>query len=214
MNIEKFAQQSLMPYGEPLNIHDFVFVPHLNWVYMTFLILIPLLSMKLLSEERKERTMDLLLTSPITSAEIVIAKFLACWVAVLSMIFIAFLFPLVTGSVADFDWGPLLGSYLGMILLSAFNVGLCMIASALTESALLSGFLGFVFMLVMMIIGAGVGQFSNPIMASMFEQMSLVLHLQDFFQGTLEISSFVYLISGVIFFGFVTQRIIEATRWR
>lgn len=215
LSLERFAQMALMPQqGQVLNIHSFVFMPHLNWMYMTFLILIPLLTMRLLAEEKKERTMDLLLTSPVTSTDIVLGKFLACWTAVLSIVAVTFLFPLATGTVADFDWGPLLGSYLGMALLTAFNVALCLIASALTESALLSGFLGFLFILCTMVIGAGVGKFSNPVMSSIFEQMSLVLHLEDFFQGTLDISGFVFLISGVVFFCFVTQRIVEAARWR
>lgn len=217
LSLERFAQMALMPSAagpENINIHAYVFMPHLNWMFMTFLVLIPLLTMRLLSEEKKERTMDLLLTSPLSSTQIVLGKFLACWTAVVSMILVTFIFPLATGLVADFDWGPLLGSYTGILLLTAFNVALCMIASALTESTLLSGFLGFLFILLMMILGSGAGKFSNPILSSLFEQMSLTIHLQDFFQGVFQISSFVYLISGVVFFCFVTQRVIEATRWR
>ncbi|MCO5113330.1 MAG: ABC transporter permease subunit [Bdellovibrionaceae bacterium] len=216
MSLENFAQMSLMPgQGQPpLNIHTFVFMPHLNWLYLTFLVLIPLLTMRTLSEEKKERTMDLLLTSPLTSLDIVLGKFFACWTAVLSIVGVTFLFPLATSLVADFDWGPLWGSYLGMVLLTAFNVSLCLIASALTESALLSGFLGFLFILSTMVVGSGVGKFSNPILSAIFEQMALVLHLEDFFQGTLDISAFVYLISAVVFFCFITQRVVESARWR
>ena len=125
----------LCPEVVPPNIHDVLFIPHLNWVYMTFLVLIPLLAMKLIAEEKKERTMDLLLTAPIGSLEIVVGKFLACWAAVTSMILLAFLFPLITSGVSDFDWGPLWGSYVGMIFLAGFNVSLCLVASSLTSLA-------------------------------------------------------------------------------
>ena len=212
--LDVFIQSSFMPGSRPPNIHDVLFIPHLNWVYMTFLVLIPLLAMKLIAEEKKERTMDLLLTAPIGSLEIVVGKFLACWAAVTSMILLAFLFPLITSGVSDFDWGPLWGSYVGMIFLAGFNVSLCLVASSLTSSPLLSGFLGFLFMLLILLFGSGGVQSENEIVASIFDQLSLVHHLHDFFQGIFNTKSFVFLISGMSFFCFVTHKIVDASRWK
>ena len=215
LQLDLFIQRSIMmPGGQPPNIHEVLFIPHLNWVYMTFLILIPLLAMKSIAEEKKERTMDLLLTSPVGSLEIVIGKFLACWMAVTSMIVLAFLFPLATSRVSDFDWGPLWGSYVGMILLAGFNVSLCLVASSLTSSPLLSGFLGFLFMLLILLFGSGGAQSESELIASIFNQLSLVHHLQDFFQGIFNTKSFVFLISGMSFFCFVAHKIVDASRWR
>lgn len=214
ITLDDFIQRSMMPQGKGPNIHDALFIPHLNWVYMTFLILIPLLAMKLISEEKKERTMDLLLTSPITTLEIVLGKFFAAWVTMIAMIVLAMLFPITTSLVAKFDWGPLWGSYLGMIFLAGFNISLCLLASSMTTSTVMSGFLGFLFILVVMISGSTGAQSSNPVISAIFEQMSLGMHLHDFFQGTLNIKSFVFLISGMSFFCFVSHKLIESLRYK
>lgn len=214
ITLDDYIQRSMMPMGKAPNIHDALFIPHLNWVYMTFLILIPLMAMKMISEEKKERTMDLLLTSPISSMDIVLGKFLAVWFMMISMIGVAFLFPLVTSFVSIFDWGPLLGSYLGMILLAGFNVSLCLFASSLTSSTVMSGFFGFLFVLIMMVFGSSGVQSDNMVVVSIFEQMSLGLHLRDFFVGTLNTKSFVFLFSGIGLFCFITYKMIENLRWK
>lgn len=214
ISLDEFIQKSMMPQGKPPNIHDALFIQHLNWVYMMFLVLIPLMTMRLISEEKKERTMDLLLTSPISTLEFVMGKFLAAWFVAITMLFLAFLFPLFTSTVSTFDWGPLLGSYMGMILLAGFNVGLCLVASSLTTSTVMSGFLGFIFILVTMIYGSSGIQVNNAMLSMMLEQLSLGVHLHDFFQGIVTIKSLVFLISGVGFLCFVSQRLIETLRWK
>lgn len=214
LTVDEFVRRTMMPQAGGLNIHDAIFIPHLNWVYMAFLILIPLLAMKLISEEKKERTMDLLLTSPISSMQIVLGKFFAVWFVLITMILLALLFPLATSLVSKFDWGPLWGSYLGMIFLAGFNLSLCLFASSLTSSTVMSGFLGFLFILTTMIFGSTGIESSNIVISSIFEQMSLGVHLRDFFLGTLNIKSFVFLISGMGFFCFLSYKMIENLRWK
>jgi ABC-2 type transport system permease protein len=124
------------------------------------------------------------------------------------------LFPITTSLVSKFDWGPLLGSYLGMIFLAGFNVSICLFASSLTSSSVMSGFFGFLFILTIMIFGSTGVQATNPVVASIFEQLSLGLHLHDFFQGILNLKSFVFLISGISFFCFITHKMIENLRWK
>ncbi len=212
--LDQFIQTSMMPKGKPPNIHDALFIQHLNWVYMMFLILIPLMAMRLISEEKKERTMDLLLTSPITTLEIVLGKFFSAWFVATTMLVLAFLFPLATSLVSDFDWGPLLGSYIGMIFLAGFNVALCLMASSITSSTVMSGFLGFLFILVAMIFGSSGIQAENPMLSSMLEQLSLGIHLHDFFQGIVNLKSVVFLVSGIGFFCFVAHKLIESLRFK
>lgn len=214
ISLDEYIQRSMMPQGQPPNIHDALFIQHLNWVYMMFLVLIPLMAMRLISEERKEKTMDLLLTSPVTTLDIVLGKFFSAWFVTITMILLAFIFPLLVSTVSSFDWGPLLGSYIGMILLAGFNVALCLVASSLTSSSVVSGFLGFLFVLIAMIFGSSGMQVSNPILSSMFEQLSLGVHLHDFFQGILNTKSFVFLISGIGFLCFVSNTMIETLRWK
>lgn len=214
ITIEQFIQMSMMPQGKAPNIHDVLFIPHINWVYMIFLILIPMLCMRLISEERKNGTMDLLLTSPITTLDIVVGKFLAGWLVALALVFLALLFPLATSLVSTFDWGPLIGSYLGMALLAGFNIALCLVASSMTSSSVLSGFFGFLFILIVMIFGSSGMQVENPIFSMILEQFSLGTHLRDFFQGIVNTKSLVFLISGTLFLCFTSHKIVNQLRYK
>jgi ABC-2 type transport system permease protein len=150
-----FAQKSAIPtqMGGGGNIHMSVFMTHLNLVYLIMLFLTPLITMKLFSEEKKEKTMDLLLTAPITSTEIVVGKFLAAWIVISSLLFLALLYPLSVGLVASFDYGPLWGSYLGMFLLMGVNCAIGLLASALTASTIMASFIGILMILSVMLAG-------------------------------------------------------------
>lgn len=201
-------------FGRPTNIHQAVFMPHINWVYLMMLFLTPLITMRLFAEEKRERTLDLLLTAPISSTHIVIGKFLAAWASLSFLLVLAFLYPLSTGIIAEFDHGVLWSSYLGMFLLLGINCALGMFASTLTSSSMLAAFLGVLFTLAFMLMGTGAGKITHPFWSALAEQLALVLHIQNFFSGTIEISGFVFMVSSIALFCFFSQRVVESSRWR
>lgn len=208
------AQAGMEVLQQSTNIHVAVFMPHINLVYLMMLFLTPLLTMKLFAEEKKERTMDLLLTAPITSTQIVLAKFMSAWTAVTFLLILAMFYPLSSGVIADFDYAPIWGSYLGMFLLLGVNCSLGMLASTLTSSALFASFLGFLLILTTLLMGAMVGSFNHPFWSALTEQMAIVMHIQDFFNGTVELTGIVFMISSIILFSFFAQRVVESSRWR
>ncbi len=208
------ASSNPMMAGQSKNIHQMVFMPHINMVYLIMLFLTPLITMRMFAEEKKERTMDLLLTAPISSTQIVMGKFLAAWLALSFLLLLAMLYPLSTGLIAEFDYAPVWGSYLGMFLLIGLNCSLGMLASSLTSSALFASFLGFLFMLSMLLIGALVGSFNHPFWSALAEQLAVVMHIQDFFNGTIELTGIVFMLSSILLFSFFAQRVVESSRWR
>ncbi len=211
-----FAQKASMPaaMGGGGNIHMGVFMVHLNLVYLIMLFLTPLITMRLFSEEKKEKTMDLLLTAPITSVEIVIGKFLASWVVISTLLFLALLYPLSIGLITSFDYGPLAGSYLGMFLMMGVNCAIGLFASSLTASSIMAAFLGVLMILGVMLAGSLSGSMTHPFWSSLVEQLSMVLHIQDFFNGVIEISGIIFFVSTICIFCFLTQRVVESSRWR
>lgn len=211
-----FAQMSALPenMGGGGNIHQGVFMVHLNMVYLVLLFLTPLLTMRLIAEEKKEHTLTLLLTSPVSSWDITFGKFLAAWSAISLLLVVALIYPLLTGLIADFDYGPLWGSYLGMFLMLGLNTSIGLFASSLTSSPLVASFLGLLMTLAVMLSGSLSGTVNHPFWSILVEQLSLVLHIQDFFNGMIETSGFVFLITGLLFFCFLTERVIESNRWR
>jgi len=215
-SIYKFAETASVPesLGGSSNIHVSVFMVHLNLVYLLMLFLTPLLTMKLLSEEKKDKTIDLLLTAPVTSSSIVVGKFLAVWSVVTLLLVLALLYPLSVGLISTFDYAPLWSSYIGMFLMLGVNCAIGVFASSVTASSLIAAFLGVLMILAVMLVGSMSGTIVHPFWSALVEQLSMVLHIRDFFDGTLETSGFVFFISTLCLFCFLTQRVVESSRWR
>ncbi len=215
-SIFSFAERSALPVAmqQGGNIHLSVFMVHLNLVYLIMLFLTPLVTMKLLSEEKKESTMDLLLTAPISSSDIVAGKFLAAWTVLGGMLLLALVYPLSVGLVSTFDYAPLFGSYLGMFLMLGVNCSIGLFASSLTSSGIMASFLGILMILGVMLAGSLSGSVTHPFWAPLTEQLSMVLHIQNFFNGTVETSGIIFFISTICVFCFLSQRVVESSRWR
>lgn len=212
----EFANRSRM-FSQPgmeggPSLQNTVFMSHISQTNLLFIFVLPALTMRLLAEEKRLRTYDLLLTSPITATQIAIGKFLAGWGAALILAFISLLYPLGTRLFTTFDLGPLFSAYLGVILVAGAYVAVGLFASALTESIVLSVVLGLIFNILLWFIsqGAGEGGFFTPIL----EYMSIGQHFLGFIMGAIKLNSLVFLLSLIGLFVFLTQRVVESSRWR
>ena len=141
ISLDKFAYtaaNAMMQFGvsaQQQNIHYAVFLPHLSLLNLLLIFLIPALSMRLIAEEKKMRTFDLLLTSPITSTSIVMGKYLATLVTLLALIMVAMIYPLVSRQMAAFAWAPTVIAAFGIFMVAAVYAAMDLFASSLTENA-------------------------------------------------------------------------------
>lgn len=210
-----FFTQNFMPGQEGnQNIHGEVFLTHISAINLIFILIIPAITMRLLAEEKKQKTFDLLLTSPIAATEIVLGKYLAGLGAASLLIGISFIFPLLTRIMAEFQWGPLLATYLGLFLISAIYVAIGLFASSLTESVVLSVVMGLIFNLLFWFVGMTAERTEIPYLTSIFEYLSVGQHFMAFAGGAIKLNSFVFLVSCAGFFVFLAQRVVEFARWR
>lgn len=217
-NLLTFAEQA-KNYMQPgmdagLNLQREVFMMHISQINLLFVFVVPSLTMRLLAEEKRLRTYDLLLTSPITATQIALGKFLAGLGTVGALTFISFLYPLATRLVAEYPMGPLLSAYLGVLLVSGAYVAVGLFASSLTESVVLSVVMGLIFNILLWFISQGIGGDSSPMISAVLEYMSLGQHFLNFILGSIKLKSLVFLISLIGLFVFLTQRVIESSRWR
>jgi ABC-2 type transport system permease protein len=196
------------------NIHYEVFIKHLSIVNLIFIFLIPALTMKLLSEERKLKTFDLLLTSPVTSAEIVIGKYLATLVAVFALMCLALVYPLATRYVTAFSWAPLFISFFGIFLLAAVYAAMSLFCSSLTEQSLIAFVMSVVLNIVLWFLGMGAEVADSQLARQIYEHVSLNTHLSALVQGTIRTNSIIFFLSFIAFFIFLTERVVESFRWR
>jgi ABC-2 type transport system permease protein len=211
-----FAQRSpmAMMQGRGMSLNDYVFAPHFGNVNVVLLIMIPALTMRLFAEEKKNRTMDLLMTSPLTATQIVVGKFFAGLFVVWAILASLAIYPLSTAFFAHFDKGPILTTFLGLALLSGVYVSIGVFASSLTENVIIAYFSAFVVGLFFWVIGWASAGMDGATSQSVFNYLSIVSHFGDFTKGVIDTSAVIYYISLMFFFCFLTHRVVESARWR
>ena len=214
----RFAQSYSMPMfnqnpeQQGANIHFDVFVNHISYINLILLFSVPVLGMRLIAEEKQNRTFDLLMSSPLSSLHILLGKYFALFFLLAFFLFLSFIYPLSTGFFAEIPLGPLLSSYLGLLLLCGLYSAISLFASSLSTSLFLSAFIG-------MILNIGMWFFSQSSQGTGFwmefmNYLSLSVHLTHFIKGSVLISSVVFFLSGIILFLFLVFKSIEWTRWR
>lgn len=197
-----------------MNLQREVFLMHISQINLLYVFVVPALTMRLLAEEKRFRTFDLLLTSPITSTQIALGKFLAGMGAVVVLTAISFIYPLATRAVAEFPMAPLLAAYMGVILVAGAYVAVGLFASSLTESVMLSVILGLIFNIALWFISQGMAGDASPMVSAVLEYLSLGQHFLGFIMGSIKLASVVFLVSLIGLFVFLTQRVVESARWR
>jgi ABC-2 type transport system permease protein len=176
---------------------------------IVIMMLVPALSMRMYSEEIKQRTLELLLTSPISTAELVLGKFLGA-VAVLALLLLGTLHgPLVLFAVASPDPGVVLGGYAGLLLMGSALLAMGGLASALTANQVVALVLSFSGGLLLYLL---FGQSRSP--DDLSAQISVLGHLSELLQGKVQLSDVVYFLAFTGVFLFATHQRMESFRWR
>jgi ABC-2 type transport system permease protein len=115
--------------------------------------------------------------------------------------------------VVAYPFVPLMSAYLGLFLVSAVYVAVGLFASALTESIMLSVIMALIFNLMLWFVSQGLGEQSGTVGAVM-EYIGLGQHFTGFIMGAIKLNSLVFLCSVIGLFVFLTQRVVESSRWR
>ena len=215
----RFAMSYAMPMfgqgGEQgRNIHFEVFVAHISYINLILLFAVPVLGMKLLAEEKRNRTFDLLMTSPLSSLQMVLGKYIALVAALVLFLSFSTIYPLSTGFWTDIPFGPLFSSYIGLFLLASLYGSTCLFASSLTQSLFLSAFIGMILNIGLWFISQQGPGPSSTFLANVMEYLSLSQHLTNFIKGSLVLNSVIFFFSLIVFFLFLVFKSIEIIRWR
>jgi ABC-2 type transport system permease protein len=211
----QYMQMQAPQMMENLNLTDWVIRPLFLNIDVIFLLMIPILTMRLVAEERKGHTFELLMTCPVSSLQIVLGKYLASVFMVLVLLTLTLIYPVLLQVFSDggLDWATVFTGYLGMLLMGASFAAIGLIASSLTDSQIVAAVAGFFALLLIWVIGwasAGAGEPWNHIL----EHVSLMQHMDRFTKGLLGTDSLVYYLSIIVFGVFLSQRIVESQRWK
>lgn len=180
---------------------------------VVYLFLLPILTMRLLSEERKTKTDQILLTSPVSIFSIVFAKFLAALTLVVISIAITLLYVIVLAIFGNPAYGTIISSYIGFILMGSAFVSIGLFISSLTENQVVASVSTFGILLLLWVIDWVTNFVNNPIFAKVISYFSILKRFEEFNNGLLSIAPILYYLSICAIFIFLTVRVIEKRRW-
>ncbi|MEN0067944.1 MAG: ABC transporter permease subunit [Myxococcota bacterium] len=193
--------------GPEVTIDDMLVLPFFGTAMVLLAFVVPALTMRLLADEVRRHTIDLLLTSPVTALDIVGGKFLGAWIVLTGLVVGTVPYALGIAGGADLDPGQLVAAYLTLWLHSGLLVAIGLCCSAFTSSQLVASLFTFAIAIGLQVIGNfGPG---HPL-----TQLSTVTHAEAGFEGALRLSDVTYFIAfGAVWFFAALQRV-EAFRWR
>lgn len=177
------------------------------------LFVLPLLTMRLLAEERKLGTIELLWTYPIRDYEIVLGKFLACWLFYLLMVGLTTVNPLMLYSFYQFDLGPLLSAYLGIILLGTTFIAAGLFVSSLTENQVLAA-MGTYGILIFFWFATWNEAALSEQAAGFLLRLSLFDRFLYFCRGVIDLKDIAFFLLITTLFLFLTLQSLQARKWR
>lgn len=197
----------------PMNVNEQVIAPLFSNVAVIGLFLIPLISMRLFAEEKRQGTIELLVTSPIHELEIIIGKWLSAilmYGALMAVLALDYSFLFMYGNP---DWKPVLTGFLGIVLQGACLLALGTFISTLTKNQIVAGAIGFALALLLWIMN-WTTSFGNSDTVQFLNYLSIVSHMDSFTRGVIDTKDVIYYCS-MIFLGlFLTARSLESMRWR
>jgi len=214
---ESLVRFRSMPYmqGDPPNLNEWVVERMYGTMIVVLVFLVPLLTMRVVAEEKKRGTFELLLTSPISVLDIVLGKFLGVATLLIIMMLGTFSYPLLLmyyGSPAP-EILPMLCGLLGMTLCALAFASIGLAVSSCASNQVVAGVSSMVVMLLLYVIHAP-AQSIGGVVGDVLLKLSPIVQVKDMMKGVITTEALVYFISMIVFGLFLSQRVLEAERWR
>lgn len=181
----------------------------------TMIFFAPLLTMRLFAEERREGTLELLLTAPVSDASIVFGKFLGAWFYFTLLLALTFLYQFVLLTITQPDLGHTMSAYIGIWLYGGATLAVGLLFSALTENQIIAAFLSMIALMLLWLGDQAGDLIANIEIARVVRTISLQGHYSTSFAAGLLRAEDVAFFAGVMVITlFITIRIVESNRWR
>jgi ABC-2 type transport system permease protein len=203
----------------PLNFTESLFNPFFSDLSIVMLLMLPLLTMRLLAEEKKAGTFELLLTYPLRDLETVLGKFFACFLVFAMMIGFTIAYPLFLAAIqtpgmgGGIEIGPLISNYVGLLLLGGAFIAFGILASSLTSNQIIAAVISFGALLLFWLIGFSENAV-GPVLGAILRHISLLQHFENFSKGLINSQDVIYYLNVIIFCLFLTLRSLESNKWR
>jgi ABC-2 type transport system permease protein len=172
----------------------------------------PAITMRLISEEKKSGTLELLMTRPIHEVEIVVGKFLAAWVLYLIALIPTLVYYITVASLGSLDFGAVVGGYLGLILVGAVFIGVSVFGSSITENQVVAFIISFLIVFILFMLDK-VTSYAPGVLASTLEYLSIDYHFSNIARGVIDTRDILYYLSMVGFSLYLGTVALLKRRW-
>ena len=198
----------------PADVTPFNYFFSSFFFWFTQLFITPVITMRLISEERRSGTIESLMTGPISENQVVLAKFFS------AMFFYAFLwlptllYPVLVGRYTDIDWGPLASGYLGTLGIGSVALAAGLLGSSFTKNQIVAAVSSFGILMLLFAVPWADGLFQEPLISDVLGYLNWLDHMDEFSRGIVDSRRLVYYLTTTALFLFFTGRALEAKKWR
>lgn len=184
-------------------------------LFTVLLFIVPLLTMRLLSEEKKQKTDQLLLTSPVSLTGLVVGKFLAALCMYAIGLAITVVYSLILAGFASPQWMVIIGNIFGTLLLGAALISIGLFISSMTENQMIAAVGSFAVMMFILMMDsfAGILPASLSFIGTLLTNLSFMTRYNELVSGVLNIGTVLFFVSVAVIFNFLTIRVLEKRRW-
>jgi len=208
-----FDRQSLQAAGQAVHVNEQFLRPVFLNATVIFLFVLPLVTMRTYSEEKRSGTIELLLTAPLTDLQIILGKFLGAMGLYAAMLAITLVHVGLLFVFGNPEWRPVVTTYLGLLLMGGCFISVGLLISSLTKNQIVAGMITFGVFLMLWVIN-WIASFMGPTTQQVLNYLSITDHLDDFTKGIIDTKHLVYYVSFITFGLFLTARSVDTERWR
>jgi len=212
-----FNQQSMrmmgLQGGPTQNVNEQMIRPLFLNASVVLLFILPMITMRTYSEEKRSGTIELLLTAPLTDFQIIMGKFVGAMALYAAALAVTLVHVGVLFAFGKPEWVPIVTSYLGMLLMGGCFISIGLLISSFTRNQIVAGMVTFAVFLLLWVIN-WVGSFTGPTTQAVLDYLSITNHLDDFTRGIIDTKHLIYYISFIAFGLFLTARSVDTERWR
>lgn len=213
--VSQYANYSMMMAGRgyDMKLVEYLIAPFMGNVAVTFIFILPLVSMRAFSEEKKSGTIEMLFTLPFSDLDILLGKYLATLTLLGAMLLPVYLFPLFIVDKTALYWPTLLAGDLGLFLVGSSFLAAGVMTSAWTENQVIAAALGFGVILLLFVIG-WMESLAGGFVKDFLHNLAIMNHFQDMSKGLLNLKDVVYFLLFVGVCLYTTLRVLESKSWR
>jgi ABC-2 type transport system permease protein len=207
------SMQMAMGMGGTMNINQMLIAPMLTNATVVLLFVLPMITMRTYSEEKRSGTIELLLTSPLTDAQIILGKFLGAMGLYVALLAVTLFHTAILFVYGEPEWRPVATGYLGLLLLGGCFISVGLLISSLTKNQIVAVMATFAVFLMLWVIN-WIGSFVGPTAQAVLSHLSITDHFDDFAKGVIDTRHLVYYLSFIGLGLFLTAKAVDSERWR